>query len=221
MKYCESPEWKRYVQLWEQRPLAFAKGNPEIITDEALIEEYAKATGKGPGVFYESPYHILAVDLVRSSKEELFTYERVLPAVEKGAVVAVPKCGDKFVVLRQFRHAPREEMLAFPRGFGEEGLTGEENLIKELGEEIGVTDAADIKFLGKIAPDSGILATEAEVFFCNVKSPLLKEGYEGIRSVELFSDEELRAKIKAGEIKDGYTLAAYALYCVANSSSNK
>ncbi len=46
-----------------------------------------------------------------------------------------------------------------------------------------------------------------------VQCPHIVKGYEGIESVELLSQTELLSRIGSGEISDGYTLAAYALYC--------
>lgn len=223
MKYHESREWKRYLELLAERPEAFADGMLNIITDEKLVDEFAEKTGKKPGVVYESPYHIMVVDLVCEKGEgcdeaknaELggcFTYERLLPAVPRGAVVAVPVFDGKFVLLRQFRHALREEILCFPRGFGEAGIKPEENLKKELLEEIGAEKVENVRFLGEIAGDSGALGTKAKVFACNISEPKFKPGYEGISAVELVSEEELKSLISAGGITDGFTLAAYALF---------
>lgn len=213
MQYCDTPEWRRYIELLRLRPAAFRGGMTEIITDRDEVNAYYEKNGRRLGVVYESPYHLLVVDLVRESGDaEPFAYERLLPAVESGAVVAVPVYDGRFVLLRQFRHAPRESMLAFPRGFGEHGLGAEENLRKELREELGVSEVTDIRRLGSVAADSGVLGGEAEVYLCRVSRPSLQTGHEGIEALELLSERELTELIRAGEIKDGFTLAAFALY---------
>ena len=209
----ETPEWKRYLSLREQRPAAFRDGELEIITDPQTVDRFCEKTGSRLGVLCESPYYLHLVDLVRKKPDgEAFAYERLLPAVESGAVVAVPVCQGRFVLLRQYRHALREQMLGFPRGFGEKGLCGSDNLSKELHEEIGTETVENVRYLGTIAADSGILGTKAEAFSCEVRSPHVVKGYEGIESVELLDKDELAARIAGGEIKDGYTLAAFALY---------
>jgi len=222
MRYHETSAWTRYLELREARPSAFRSGALEIVTDAGLVDEFFEATGKQLGVLYESPYHLLVVDLVRRSADDgetgdlLFAYERLLPAVESGAVVAVPVYQGRFVLLRQYRHATREEMLSFPRGFGETGLSGEENLRKELHEEIGTAEIGNIRFLGTVAADSGILATKAEVFSCDVGRPHIRKGYEGISALELLSESELSEQIRTGKIADGLTLAAFALYAAGD-----
>lgn len=219
MPYHETPAWKRYLELREQRPSAFRNGVLDIVTDPARIDAYVEKTGKKLGVLYESPYHLLVVDLVRQAQAEpasgdadCFAYERLLPAVETGAIVAIPMIRDSFVLLRQYRHAPRESMLAFPRGFGEEGIPAEDNLRKELREELGTAEISNVRRLGAIAADSGILGTKAEVFLCDLEHPVLKQGYEEIEEIRLLSENELKERIGRGEISDGYTLAAFALY---------
>ncbi|MBE7005437.1 MAG: NUDIX hydrolase [Ruminococcaceae bacterium] len=215
MRWHETPEWARYLTLREQRPAAFQDGALEIVTEADTVDRFAEASGKRLGVLYESPYHLLVVDLVKpvgADERRMFAYERLLPAVESGAVVAMPLYGDRLVLLRQFRHAPREDMLSFPRGFGEPGLSGRDNLRKELFEEIGAPEVTEIHYLGTVAADSGILGTRAEVFLCHVDRPQLRRGYEGIEAVELLSERELSARIASGGVTDGYTLAAFALY---------
>lgn len=219
MLYHESSEWQRYEMLRKQRPSAFSKGDLEIIVNHESVDHYYEKSGRRMGVLYESPYHILIVDLVRSitnkeeaKKAEPFLYERLLPTVESGAVVVIPIYNDKFVLLQQFRHAPREKMLAFPRGFGEKGLSDEQNACKEIEEELGTSEINNLHYIGTVTPDSGILGTKAKVFLCNVGIPKYQRGYEEIDSVLFLSKDELMNRIRLGEISDSYTLSALMLY---------
>lgn len=223
MPYHETQAWKRYLQLREERPSAFLAGPLEIITDTKIVDRFAEETGRELGVLYESSYHLLVVDLVRQSSpeergpERYFAYERLLPAVERGAVVSVPMYGDRFVLLRQFRHAIRNPALSFPRGFGEAGLSAEENLVKELREELGAAEVTDVRLLGTVNSDSGILGNQAEVFFCRVDRLQIVQGYEEIEACVLLAEDELRALIRSGEIRDGFTLSAFTLYLAAQT----
>lgn len=221
MKYHESNSWKDYLALMRDRPWAFA-GHPslEIVTDQETVDRFAEETGACPGVAYASPYNLMVVDLVRdltlgedgAVEARLHTYERLLPAVARGAVVSVPLWGEHFVLLRQYRHAPRKYVLAFPRGYGEPGLTAEENLVKELREELGVTEVRDVRCLGTVLADSGILGNEVAVFSCQVDEPCLKRHYESIEDLLLLDRTELDETIRQGGIEDGFTLAALALF---------
>lgn len=93
-------------------------------------------------------------------------------------------------LLKQFRHAPRKFQYAFPRGFGEPEITSEENVKKELLEEIGAVQVEET-YLGKVLPDSGILANQVDVFMCKVSNVEVKSFYEGIQDVVLLNEAEL------------------------------
>lgn len=203
--------WARYCALQKERPALFAASDVlRIITDEAAVQAFCRDTGRTVGVVYESRFSMMVVDLVEDSAGNRFAYERLVPA-QTGGVVSVPVYDGKFVLLRQYRHAIRSEQLAFPRGFGEPGLTAEQNLHKELSEEIGA-QVERVRLLGTVAPDSGMMSTQAEVYFCTVSRPQNPFGHEGILRCVLLDAAELRAQIAAGAVTDGFTLAALALY---------
>lgn len=151
------------------------------------------------------------VYLVENMKGERFAYERLIPAVKKGAIVSIPVYDDKFVLLKQYRHAMRAFQYAFPRGFGEEGLSAEENLQKEIKEETGA-DVKKISHVGTVIADSGIGSNEVDVFACEITEPQLKLHYEGIEEIELLTEKELVKWIAEGRITDGFTLSGYAMY---------
>lgn len=203
--------WSRYLRLMEERPQAFAPSPLlPIETDPKIIAEFTARTGKAIGVVYESRYQMMVVDLIRGP-EGLFPYERVLPAAQGDAVVAVPVWDGKFVLLEQFRHTLRRCQIAFPRGFGEGGLSAEENVRKEIQEELRAEVLAQ-RPLGRIAPDSGLTAGEACVILCSITEPKPVPHYEAIQRVLCLSPAELERQIASGQISDGFTLSAYTLY---------
>lgn len=206
--------WTRYVQLMEERPTLFRQSNSlRIITNEQETNEFMKKSGKTIGVVYESPYSLMLVDLVVDKSGRKFAYERLVP-VNTGAIVSVPICEGRFILLQQFRHALRSVQIAFPRGFGEPGLSPEQNLRKEILEEIGA-DVLRIEHIGNITPDSGITSSSVDVYFCEVSTPTLKKEYEGIQELSIMTPKEFEKRIYSGEITDGFSLAAYALYTAA------
>lgn len=211
--------WARYLRLLEERPEAFAPdpGLP-IITDTREAAAFTARTGRPLGVLYESPYRLLVVDLVRGPCGP-FAYERILPASTGAAVVLMPLWEGRFVLLRQFRHALRAGQLAFPRGYGEDGLSPEENARKELAEELR-SEAAALESLGRVTPDSGMTGTRAHVFLCRITRPRPPLGYEEIQGMVCLSPGELGERIAAGEIDDGFTLAAYGLWTAKGSRSD-
>lgn len=205
----ETP-WTRYLRLMEERPEDFVQSPLlPIETDPALVAAFTARTGREIGVLYESPYRLLVVDLVRGP-EGPFAYERLLPASRGDAVVTVPVWEDKLVLLEQFRHAPRRLQTAFPRGFGEDGLTAEENARKEIWEELRAKVLVQ-RPLGRVLPDSGLTGGETHAVLCRITEPRPETGYEEIYGLACLTPEELEREIAAGRIDDGFTLAAWAL----------
>lgn len=100
--------------------------------------------------------------------------------------------------------------LAFPRGFGEPGLTGADNARKELHEEIGAT-VSEIRHLGNIVANSGLSDDSVEVVLCEVSDIDPVIGNKGIADVLLLDDSEMSTAISSGRIGDGFTLSAWSL----------
>lgn len=211
-RYTEGPQWQAYLELMRRRPAAFLQSDYlTIITEKAAVEKYVEETGRQVGVLYKSGYNMLVVDLVQNESRKLFAYERLIPAAEYGAVAAIAIWNERFVLLKQYRHALRAEQYAFPRGFGEEGVSAEENVRKEILEELGA-EAGELSCLGTVFADSGLTGNPVKVYMCEVHGVQEKLGYEGITEVTLLSEQELRQWIAGGRITDGFTLAAYSLY---------
>lgn len=198
--------------LKKERPKEFQE-NPyfPIVLEPEQVETYVQETGVKVGVVYSSPYHLLVVDLIRNDDGSLYTYERLIPAVERGAVVALPRYKEKYVLLKQYRHSLHEYQYAFPRGFGEPGIVAEENVKKELWEEIGAT-VESCSHLGVVVADSGVSGNPVDVYTCELSHIEEQPGHEGIETIYFVSREELEEWIRIGKIQDGFTLAAWALY---------
>lgn len=114
--------WLSYLDFADTHPQFFKNDGPlKIIFNSKKVLDYEK---KHPGVVigmvYRSSWHVVLVDLVYNGSD-YFAYERVV-SVSQGAVVIVPIYNDKFVLLRQFRHAIRRSGFAFPRGFGDSSM---------------------------------------------------------------------------------------------------
>lgn len=202
-----------YFKLVEQRPEEF-KDIPylHIELNRKKIEEYIEKTGTQIGVVFQNNYNIMIVDLICREDGLCYPHQRILQSAQKEAVVCIPVYREKFILLRQYRHALRDVQYAFPRGFGEDGLTVIENAEKELQEEIGaVLDTAEQ--IGEVVADSGLSGNRVQTLLCYVKQLQVKKGYEGIDEIVMLTKNELEYWIKSGRINDGFTLAAYAMYC--------
>lgn len=209
-----SEELQKYFCLMKEQPEQFRSSDMiSIVKDIDEIEEYEEKAGKKIGVVYQSEYNIFVVDLIRNSDGTYYTYERLLHASQHGAVVAMAKYREQFIMLKQYRHSMRDFQYAFPRGYGEKGITAEENVKKELKEELDA-DVTYMEYIGKVIADSGLCGNEVSVFLCQVDGYAEKYEYEGIESVITLEEEKLEQWIKDGVITDGFSLAAYGLYKV-------
>ena len=212
----QNSAWNRYLELMKQRPEDFEdNGSIHIVTDLRVVQRYQEETGTVIGVCWESPWHILVTDLVWEQEGVYFPYERLLSVQPRGAVVCIPKCGEYFVLLRQYRHAVRGYQYAFPRGYGEAGLSAEENARKELWEELGAR-AKTVKRLGSVIADSGVSGTSVEIYLCEIDTYSQKTGYEGIAEVAEVDGPMLEDMIAKGQINDGFTLSAWSLLSCGN-----
>ena len=203
---------KNYLDFMKKRPELFVNvpHGIEIITDEAIISEIEHNLNTTVGILHEDPYIMLIRDAVRFPDGELGTYIRVYHR-NTGGVSILVLCEDKVLLLKHFRHSLRNWLWETPRGFGEPGQTIEENAVRELYEEIGVRPLS-IEHLGTLDPDAGVIGARINLFVARIApdSKFIKETAEGIESVELFTKEQLKEAILAGEITDGITLSSLA-----------
>lgn len=208
----KNKEWVHYQKLIHDRPASFVNnGQLRILTDESDVEAFEQQSNKTIGVVYESPFNLMVVDLVEDPDGKRFAYERLLPTIKTGAVVAIPMYNGKLILLNQYRHALRRTQYAFPRGFAENGMSPDRNVLKELQEELGA-EVKTCKQIGTVVADSGISGSEVSVFLCELKKYELHYQYEGIETIVMLSEDELIESIFSGQIDDGFTLAAFCLY---------
>ena len=157
-----------------------------------------------------------------SGQNSFFPYERVVPSHEKNAVVMIPKYNNSFLLLYQFRHAPRKMQYSFPRGFAEDHLSSKENAIKELNEEITASIRKEPKLIGQVISDSGLTNNLVDVYLVEIESYQKKdEIHEGIQDILEVPMDKLDNWIYKGKIDDGFTLSAYTLYQSYTNNKNK
>lgn len=208
-------EWNNYIKYKDKHPQLFENVGGEYIFDEQAVDDYCSKNNKTVGIIYKSDFHRLVVDLIKYTNHdgstEYRTYERLIP-VNNGAVVVVPMYEGKYVFLEQVRQTIGKTILTLPRGFGEENIDSQKNVLKELLEEVNGNVIGEPVLLGQIAPDSGVLSAIVDVYFCNLSGVSLNVGYEGIKNIRLLTEGELNELLDKKEIIDGFTLAALMLY---------
>jgi ADP-ribose pyrophosphatase len=196
-----------YEALMAERPALFAGRHARpIVRDRDVLAAYAAQHGVVLGVATETPYVLFIIDLVESRTLDggvrSHPYLRVVSRtqLEGGVNVVVlatiqdPSLGKKgdIVLVEQERHALASYEIELPRGFGELGLSGEANALRELEDETGyVGDYAH--FLGAMCSDSGL--TDGIVSFYHVpvvrRTAWMPETEEAISRVRLAPREKV------------------------------
>jgi 8-oxo-dGTP pyrophosphatase MutT (NUDIX family) len=103
-------------------------------------------------------------NLCRSTHNEVRTYT-VMDAPDWAIVVPVLETqeGEKFVMVRQWRHGSRSLSLEFPGGVFEPGENPQEAAARELQEETGFTPGTIVK-MGEFSPNPAIMANKVHFF---------------------------------------------------------
>ncbi|MCA2200823.1 NUDIX hydrolase [Streptomyces griseoincarnatus] len=192
---------------------AMRRDHPELFrNDESgdgidIVDPEDADAPREVGVVYSDPYIRLLRDPVRFPDGRTGTYVRLLGYTLAPAAAVLPLLDDRVVLLENYRHATRSWHWEIPRGFGTEGLTAEENALKELQEEIGA-QTLSITPVGAVHPDSGLQAQSVRLFVARLAGVGDTEKGAGIRRVVLLTPQELDSKILDGSVTDGFTLAA-------------
>ncbi|MCB9763607.1 MAG: NUDIX hydrolase [Alphaproteobacteria bacterium] len=171
------------------------------------------------GVVYQDQYLIVFRDAVRFRTGNAGTYLRVtLPGGlqgDAGVVLIVTRAG-QVLLKRSYRHATRRWELEFPRGFRAIGRSIEGAALDELHEETGYRGSAEPVIIGRFLPDSGLMPHTVTVVGVEVSGhpdAMNLEEMESIQSEEVWmTPTQITASTRDGTLRDGMTLAAWALY---------
>lgn len=214
---------ERYDSIRQQWPELFANppGAPyTVLAESSLIreaeaDEEARLARKGlpvswshTGVVYEDPYMLVVRDAVRRPDGSLGTYVRTLPASGSPGSAVLPMLHGKVVLLRHFRHATRTWHLEIPRGFGEPGVTVDQQARLELREEIGA-DADTLVELGVFHSNNGTAGDHVELFLAEIHGLGDPQTSEGITGIEVHQARQVAELIRTSLISDSFTIGAF------------
>lgn len=123
--------------------------------------------------------------------------------VHPGAAAIVPLMddGETVLLVEQYRKAVERKTLEIPAGILEEGESPEECANRELIEETGF-QALKLDKLIEFYPSPGFSSEIIHIF----KAIGLKKVSDAELPVKVMALNDLRAKIKKGEIRDGKTV---------------
>ena len=128
-----------------------------------------------------------------------------------GSTMVIPKLkNNNLLLVNQFRYLNQKESLEFPCGSIESNLSREENALKELREETGMS--GKLNFIGEFSPYTGVSDEICSVFLATdlIESPLPSDLTEEFELVE-FSINNFEKLIEDNSIWDGLTLSAWLL----------
>ncbi len=224
--YVRSKALKSYVSFCREQPELFRQ-NPDCQLADVFSSAVQKNLVRSEelyhyrfGRIYASPFNTLLVDPIQGQQEQYYPYERVLPTAGDGVVI-VPVHAGKLILLNQYRHALQDRQYCFPRGFAEPNQTPEENVRRELAEELHAVPVSEPVCLGRIAPDSGLTSRLTAVYLVQIDHYEVKTGYEGIHDVRECTPEQLKAMIREKELTDGYTIGAFTQYLLQETSAEE
>ena len=143
-------------------------------------------------------------------------------------VVVVGRYNGSFAMVEHWRPAAGRSFLEFPRGFGTSSpeTIGEKTVgvvlqtiisdgARELQEETGL-EGTDFQLLGTVWADSSLLAGSASVLTATLVSDNPVGPVDGeTDGLVWVAVEDFPRLMAAGQIADGLTLSAYALFMAA------
>jgi len=149
------------------------------------------------------------------SGNEVPDYLVVEPKVRlAGAVTGVavlPALGDRIVLMATWRHAIEARGYELVKGFIDAGEAPPEAALRELAEETGLTcAAADLAFVGYVAPEPSTLAGKGALFIAqNCRQERRADEDEiGLGSPQAFDAAAIESLLSSGAIEDAMTQVA-------------
>jgi 8-oxo-dGTP pyrophosphatase MutT (NUDIX family) len=160
---------------------------------------------------YRNPWIRVREDVVERADGSTGVYG----VVEKpDFAVVLPRDGDGFWLVEQFRHPVGRRSWEFPQGTWSQGGSGtaEELARAELAEETGIR-AGTLRRLGHLDLAPGLMTQGFDVWLATdlTSGPTAREATEADMRSAFVAETELRAMIGDGRFTDSPSLAAYSL----------
>jgi ADP-ribose pyrophosphatase len=131
-----------------------------------------------------------------------------------GAVALIVRRSDgAFVFVKQFRSGIQRIMLEVVAGLLDPGEAPETAAVRELREETGYV-ARSLVPIGEVYPTPGYVDERIVLFAAEVDAAPASRELDHDERIEVvtLSADAFRALLRTGDVQDGKTLAAWALY---------
>ncbi|OGU57525.1 MAG: hypothetical protein A2X64_04670 [Ignavibacteria bacterium GWF2_33_9] len=161
-------------------------------------------------VLFSNPYWKYKLDKYRLPSGSIGDYHFI---DSRGSSLIIPELDNHtFVMTNQFRYLNHKFSIEFPGGGLPEGVSFEDNVIKELEEETGYI-AHKLELLGEFNPFNGVTNEICKVFLASelTKSKQKLDDTESI-SIMKVDKNDIFQLIKSNKIWDGMSISAYFLY---------
>lgn len=127
----------------------------------------------------------------------------------RGAVVLAEHAG-RCALVRIYRYAIGAWQWGLPRGFAH-AAESQITAAAEVDEELGTT-IRELRLLGTVTPDSGLLSARVDVYHAVVENPSTEtKDPDEVAAIRWVARDELLDLVASGAIEDGFTLAAVCL----------
>jgi 8-oxo-dGDP phosphatase len=126
----------------------------------------------------------------------------------------IPRDGDRLHMVEQFRYPVRQRRWEFPAGTAPNlaEIDPAELAVQELREETGLR-AGTMELIGRLDVAPGMSSQAGTVWLASdlIEGPAQREDSEQDMQAAWFTTAEFEAMVRAGEISDSQTVAAYLL----------
>ncbi len=137
-------------------------------------------------------------------------YLRVVEAQGRPGVAMIATCRDRVALVRTFRYTLQRFEWGIPRGFGHDADPARSARV-ELEEELGGSPDW-LQILMTMTPNSRLLTTGVSVFAADYSAmPTTPTDGAEVVAVRWPTWNELLSEVAAGQISDGFTLAAVGI----------
>lgn len=119
----------------------------------------------------------------------------------------------EIILINNFRHSARKNVIEVPKGFGREGLDPVEIVKEELLQETGVTSSS-FEYLGEVVTDAAFAYHPMHLYIarnCEIGTSA-PEDREAINGIEFIPAQKLGEYLTEGTIEDAVTLLLLTMF---------